>query len=321
MRFIDMHCDTLMHAFKRQVMDIYEMPGCMLDVKRMKQANDIAQFFAIFMFSQPEENGINPVNDYDYIDYCIAAMKNTTAKHSEIAIALTAADVAENQLNGKMSAILTLEDGRAVDGKMELLEKFHSDGIRLISLTWNYINCFGYPNSSDPAIMSMGLTDFGKEAIGVMNDLGIIIDVSHLSDGGFYDVASLSSKPFVASHSNCRALSPHQRNLTDEMIKILAEKGGVAGINFAPQFLNEDTSVMDSDVELMVNHIKRMINVGGSDCVAIGSDLDGISGNLEISSIDKMGILFDRLSMRGFSDDLIEKIAFKNAFRVLKETL
>ena len=124
-----------------------------------------------------------------------------------------------------------------------------------------------------------------------------------------------------ASHSNCRALSPHQRNLTDEMIKILADKGGVSGINFGPEFLNADVTCKDSTNELIVKHIKHFINVGGTDCVGLGSDFDGIGGNLEVGSSDKVPMIWDLLHKEGISDDVIEKIAWKNHFRVIKEAM
>jgi len=169
--------------------------------------------------------------------------------------------------------------------------------------------------------MSRGLKDFGKEAVEYMNDLGMIIDVSHLSDGGFMDVANISKKPFIASHSNCRSLCSHQRNLTDEMIKVLAEKGGVAGLNFGPEFLNENIECKDSTVELMLKHVNRMVDIGGIECVALGSDFDGIGGNIEVSGVDKMQLIFDRLAREGYSRTQIEKIAYQNAMQVIREIL
>jgi membrane dipeptidase len=169
--------------------------------------------------------------------------------------------------------------------------------------------------------MSKGLKPFGKDAVHRMNELGMVIDVSHLSDGGFYDVAAISEKPFVASHSNCRTLSPHQRNLTDDMIRTLAEKGGIAGINFGPEFLNATTDIKENSAKLISAHARHFINVGGSDCVALGSDFDGIQGNLEIGKVENMPLLFDQFSRDGLSDDIIEKIAWKNALRTLKNIL
>jgi len=191
----------------------------------------------------------------------------------------------------------------------------------LMTLTWNDPNCFGQNHSVDPAFMQRGLTDFGKEAIPYMNDLGIIVDVSHLSDGGFYDVAELSKKPFVASHSNCRALSPSTRNLTDDMIRVLACKGGVAGINFEPTFLNMDSNDIHSRVSRMCDHVEHFIMVGGEECVGIGTDFDGIGGEFEISDCTKMNLFFDELHRRKISDRVIEKIAFGNVSRVIKDSM
>ena len=167
----------------------------------------------------------------------------------------------------------------------------------------------------------MCIRDSGKEAIEYMNEIGMLIDVSHLSDGGFYDVAKISKKPFVASHSNARALTPHPRNLTDEMLKILGENGGVTGINFSPKFLNDTLTSKDSKIVSMAKHLNHIRNIGGEDILAVGTDLDGVSGNLEIDSVDKMPMLFDALKKDGWSDDLLEKFAYKNALRVIKDTL
>jgi len=220
-----------------------------------------------------------------------------------------------------LAAFFTIEDGRSVDGKMEKIKTYRDMGVSLISLTWNQENCFGFPNSPNAEQMNKGLTAFGKEAIEEMNRLGMLVDVSHLSDGGFWDVAEITKKPFVASHSNCRALSSHPRNLTDEMLKKLAEKGGIAGLNFCGAFLNEDTNCTESRVDAMVSHILHMTRVGGLECAAIGTDFDGISGMLELRSPDKMEKLFDALQKAGLSQDAIEKVAWKNARRVLKDTL
>lgn len=324
LKFIDMHCDTLELAYLNGESDIFRMPG-MLDVERLKQGGALAQFFAIFMMTPTSRliKGKNViVEDEEYINTSMKVFYTTMENYGDfIAPAYNYEDMCSNEEKHKISAFLTFEDGRAIKGKMENLKKYYDKGIRLISLTWNFENCFGAPNSKDADIMNKGLTSFGKEAVEVMNELGILIDVSHLSDGGFMDVANISQKPFVASHSNCRALSSHERNLTDEMIRVLGEKGGVAGINFAPMFLNEDITCRDSTVNLMSKHICHMIKIGGEECVALGSDFDGIGGNLQVDGPDKMKLIFDRLSKDGLSDDLIEKIAYKNMTRVIKDVM
>jgi membrane dipeptidase len=325
MRFIDMHCDTLMLSFIKQLGDIYDIPEAMLDVKRMGEAGALAQFFAVFMPPPGAEKFIGldkPVDDQTYIEYCIAAFTATMEGHSDsILPASSGSDIEKNQAAGKMSAFLTFEDGRPIAGKLENLERYYRRGFRLITLTWNGENCFGFPNSADTELMARGLKPFGKDAVRRMNELGMVVDVSHLSDGGFYDVAAISQKPFVASHSNCRALSPHQRNLTDDMIRALAEKGGVAGLNFGPEFLNPSPDIKENTAERISAHARHFIRVGGSDCVALGSDFDGIGGNLEIGRVETMPRLFDQLSRDGLSDDVIEKIAWKNALRTLKDIM
>lgn len=325
MKFIDMHCDTLMIAYLKGQKDLSGFPDAMLDVPRMRQGGAMAQFFAIFMLPPGAEKWFgrpDPIDDQEYIDTSLAIFNATMQScANDIAPAYSAAEVLKNDAAGKMSGLLTFEDGRMIDGKMENLDKYHQLGIRLISLTWNLENCFGAPNSADAAIMQKGLTDFGKEAVPYMNKLGIMVDVSHLSDGGFWDVAEVSQKPFVASHSNCRDICPHTRNLTPAMIKKLAEKGGVAGLNFGPEFIHPEKEKGKCDLDIMSRQIHELINQGGVDCVALGSDYDGIHGDIELSSVDKVPLLFHRLHKDGLSDDVIEKIAWKNAMRVMQDTL
>lgn len=208
-----------------------------------------------------------------------------------------------------------------MDGRMENLDRFYGMGIRLISLTWNAPNCFGAPNGS-----TGGLTPFGREAVSHMNRLGMLVDVSHLSDRGFSEVAELckrEGKPFVASHSNCRALTLHSRNLTDEMIRAVADCGGVIGVNFGPEFLEQGQPRFrrESRGAAIAAHLRHMIRVGGVGCAAIGTDFDGISGRLEIGSAERMPLLFEALEREGFTQDETEGIAFRNVERVLREVL
>ena len=324
---IDMHCDTLMHAFLNcgPQTDIYEMPSAMIDLKRLKNGGALAQFFAIFMVPQQFYTDYlkrPPISDEEYIAGCSSIFESSVALHSEIvAKALNSEMTEKNAADGKMSAILTMEDGRAVQGKLENLDRFYAMGIRALSLTWNFENCFGAPNSRDSAVMNRGLTGFGKDAVRHMQEIGMLVDVSHLSDGGFRDVAELSVKPFAATHSNCRALCPHPRNMTDEMIRMLADKGGIMGINFGPEFLSAEEKDTRSTVERMVAMAQHEKRVGGIDVIGIGTDFDGIEGDLEISGPDKMSLLTDGLSTGGFTDDEIDKITHGNALRVLREAV
>lgn len=324
-----MHCDTIQYCLVDRSGDfLYSNKKASIDFKRLKEADSLAQFFAIFLHpkSDFDKYGIDYMEDDDYIDFCIKTLKNQIDKHNDmIGMAYSYQDIVENHKNNKISALLTIEDGRSIDS-LEKLQIYHEKGIRLVSLTWNFENSIGYPNSNDENIMGKGLKDFGIQVIENMNEIGMMIDVSHLSDGGFYDVAKHSKKPFLASHSNSRKLSNVSRNLTDDMIKIIADKGGLIGINFCPPFLNDSNLAKGleenvSKISDMIRHIKHIVDVGGEDVIGIGSDFDGIGGSLEIDNPKAMGNLFESLNKEGFSDDFIEKFAYKNSLNFIKESI
>lgn len=325
MKYIDMHCDTLTEALVRKCSTVEHLEGTMVDAARLKECQAAAQFFAMFLPQRNEPGwfGFREMpKPEELLEKMYEVFQNTIRECSSyLAPAHNFAELNNNRRAGKISAFLTMENGNPVQGRMENLKRFYEMGVRLITLTWNDANCFGYPHSKREEEMKQGLTDFGKEAVAYMNELGIIVDVSHLSDGGFYDVAELAEKPFVASHSNCRALAPATRNLTDEMIRILAQKGGVAGINFEPSFLNADAGDKVSRVERMCDHIFHLIDKGGIDCVGIGTDFDGISGQFEIADCTRMELLFAALQRRGLSEDAIEKIAYGNVARVIRDVM
>lgn len=325
-KFIDMHCDSLMTLFYEDPVhaDLYDSKVTAVDFKRMQQAGFLAQFFAIFVIPRDryEMHHVTPISDEEYIETLYQYFEKNVREHQDIiAKAGNYQDILRNQADHKMSAVLTMEDGRTVHGDMKLLEKYYHMGIRAMNLTWNEVNCFGAPNSSNPEIMQQGLTAFGKEAVEYMQELGMLVDVSHLSDGGFYDVASICKKPFIASHSNARALCPHPRNLTDEMIRMLGESGSVTGLNLGPEFLNKDITCIDSTVELMVNHVRYMSNIGGIDCLGIGTDFDGIEGNLEVLDCSMLELVVHGLSKAGFTATEIDKICYGNVMRVIKEAM
>ena len=322
MKFIDMHCDTLMPFARGGEYSLFANNG-QVDFQKMKKGDALAQFFAVF-FPKMEyftAQGID-MNDDLYFRLLTEGFYRDIEKHSDIiAFAGNAADIEKNAKDGKMSAVLTIEDGRFINGNMDMLQKVYDRGVRAISLTWNFENCFGWPNSLDKEIMNKGLKQFGIDAIQYMNDLGIIIDVSHLSDGGFYDVAKYSKKPFVATHSNARAVSPHQRNLTDDMIRLLGEKGGVTGLNFCPEFMDADITAKHTPISNIVKNAKHIVNVGGIDVLGIGTDFDGIGGTQEISDSSMLPLLWDALAKEGFHESEIEKISHGNVLRVIRESM
>lgn len=319
---IDMHCDTLMRAYFRDKDDLFTCPEFDLDISRMIESGMMAQFFAIFVPSTKEYARYEKEykGDDEYIDKCASIFNHTVQKHADVlAKATSAKEILDNYASHKVSAILTMEDGVAVQGDMNKLDYFHSLGVRALSLTWNYENCFGYPNSKDPEIMQKGLKDFGKEAVKHMQEIGMLVDVSHLSDGGFYDVYKLSKVPFIATHSNARALCNHSRNMTDDMILKLHEKGGVMGINICPDFLDDTPGNKDSKISRLCDMIEHEKEIAGIEVCAIGTDIDGTHGNFEMKGPCDSNKLFDELIRRGFSTSDIEKIAYKNIIRVMNE--
>lgn len=356
MNYIDMHCDTLAEALARGQKNAKSLEGTMVDVERLKRSGAMAQFFAMFLPQQEsdrrkyqvetddncgnrkvfpltetgrttlEEGGEKQEDTIPQLGRLMENMyeiyQNTLSECGGVlAPAHGAEDLEKNRQAGKISAFLTIENGAVTAGKLENIQRFYEMGVRLITLTWNDENCFGFPHSSHREKMQRGLKPFGKEAVSYMEEQGILVDVSHLSDGGFYDVADIMKKPFVASHSNCRALSPATRNLTDDMIRVLAEHGGVAGINFAPAFLNKNSMDTLSRVERMCDHVEHFIHIGGVECVGIGTDFDGIDGRFEIPDCTQMERFFTALRKRGISEETLEKIAYRNVERVLRETI
>lgn len=312
MNFIDFHCDTMEALLNNPNNWSLSKNNLSVDIEKMKKGNSLAQFFALYINQEKTKNPLDTC--LEMVDkFYLELDKNIDS----IALATNCKDLTKNKQKGKISAFLTIEGGEAINGSLYNLRNFYRLGVRLITLTWNFPNEIGFPNCKDEYVYR-GLTSFGHELIGEMNNLSMIIDVSHLSDKGFYDVARISKKPFIASHSNSRTITNHPRNLTDEMIKILSQKGGVMGINFEKSFLGENIPAEVSD---MINHIKHIRKVGGIDVIVIGSDFDGVELPSEITNIGEINKLAFELKKNNFSEDEIEKIFYKNALRVIKDTL
>ena len=323
MGYIDMHCDTLMLGLSQQKNTIQELDNSHIDFRKLKMSPSKAQMFAAFLPQSEIEDWFGYDHYPEHIelfnDMRDLLLRSIEEDSEHFALARKFDDLAINEAAGKISCILTIENGAIVNNDMEMLKKLADLDVKVIALTWNDPNCFGNCHSEIEEDMKKPLTDFGREAIPVMNDLGIIVDVSHLNEGGFYDVARYSKKPFVATHSNAYALSPSSRNLTDDQIKTLAEKGGVSGLNFYGGFRNEDIDCETSTVSRLCDHAMYMLDKGGEDFIAIGTDFDGGITDLEIPSCDKIGILFEALKKRGMTERQLDKFTHENIERVLKE--
>lgn len=310
MKLIDLHCDTILRCIDSKGEIKLGKNDLCIDVHKLKKAGSLAQFFAMFVDldtnTEPLKRCLDMIDNFH---------NEIEENYADIAFGGSAADMDKNSSAGRISAFLTVEEGGVMEGKLQNLRNLYRLGVRLITLTWNYPNCIGYPNF-EWEHKDKGLTPFGEEVVCEMNRLGILIDVSHLSDQGFYDVVRLSKKPFVASHSDARSITNHYRNLSDDMLRKLAEKGGVTGLNFEPDFLGDGGSF-----EAKVRHISHMRKVAGIEVIAIGTDFDGTTHVAEMKDIGCIDILFDALKKAGFTSGEIDKIMYKNAERVIREVL
>ena len=319
MNIIDMHCDTICSLTTSEVpKNLYDYEG-QISVKKLQEGGSLAQFFAIFIPTHRGEPEPIPESAYKFYKKALNVFNTEMEKNKAYILpAHNYNEIMKNKAEGKISALLTIEDGVPLNGDINRLIEAYNDGVRLISFTWNYENSLGYPNSRDEEKMKLGLKPFGIEVVEKMNELGMIIDVSHLSDGGFYDVAKYSKKPFVASHSCCRSLCGHPRNLTDDMLKALGNKGGVVGINFCASFLNEDANY--TDIDSVVKHMIYIKDKAGIDALGFGSDFDGIGSTLEFKDYTGMPMIVRALE-KHFTADEIDKICSGNMLRLIKDTL
>jgi len=200
----------------------------------------------------------------------------------------------------------------------------YAAGLRSLGPVWSRSNAFGHgvpflcPSSPDTG---PGLTDLGKELIRACNRLRILIDLSHLNERGFWDVAAISNAPLVATHSNAHALSPHSRNLTDNQLAAIGETGGMVGVNFATSYLRPDgRQDTDTPVDLVIEHLERILKHVGEDGVGFGSDFDGAKIPAGIGNAAGLQNLVQVMRTRGYREPLIEKLCFRNWLRVLGQT-
>lgn len=318
MKLIDLHCDTLWKLMDLDASGDFMENACSVSIAHMQAAKIKAQFFACFTYWKDYEHTGGYEKAYEHVCEMIDYLKGQTERYQEyISLTHSYDEMQKHAGENRISAFLTVEEGGVLNSRIERIDELYQKGVRFITLIWNYENCLGHPNSKDASAMLKGLTPFGIDAVKRMGETGMIVDVSHASDGTFWDVIEYAKGPVVASHSNCRAICNHPRNLSDDMIQNLADKGGVAGVNFYGPFLG---SPKESKIDEMVAHVLHMIRVGGSAFPAIGTDFDGFDGMevLEIPDVSRMELLWDALKKAGLSEEQLDNIWGGNAERVLK---
>ena len=312
---VDLHCDTIMECMLKG-QGLAGRPGH-INLEKLQKAGSMAQCFALFTISNDMQDEFGYHGEvYDtYTKMYEIFSREMELNKDVIRQVRSAEDILKNNAEGKLSAILTIEDCIFVEGKMERIEEMAKRGVKMASLTWNYENSIGYPNSKDAELHKLGLKPFGIEAVEAMNELGIIVDVSHLSEGGFWDVIKYSKKPICASHSCARALCDHSRNLTDEQLKAMGETGSVVGVNFYSAFLEKDNLIFTRD-EAILKHMVHIKNKAGIETLALGSDFDGIDCELEMKDFSGFPVLLSKMQ-KHFTDDEIDLITHKNFLRIL----
>ena len=277
------------------------------------QAGARAQFFAAFVDPQ-YYHGLALHRTMEMIDL----FWETLAAYPEaLAFAGSAEEIIQATAQGRTACLLAIEGGEALEGKLSMLRLFYRLGVRLLTLTWNFRNDLAAGQWEGP--QGGGLSRFGREVVEEMNSLGMLVDVSHLNEPGFWDVLEVSTDPVLASHSNAHALCPHPRNLTDQQIRALADRGGAIGVNFCAAFLEPSAQATSEHV---VEQLAYLLQVGGEDCPALGSDFDGISQVPEgLETYNQIPKLIGLLEKRGFGAAVIEKVMGGNLLRLCREVL
>jgi membrane dipeptidase len=226
--------------------------------------------------------------------------------------------------DGALAAVLHTEGAEPIDIEFKMLEVLYAAGLRSLGIVWSRPNLFGhgvpfrFPSLPDTG---PGLTDAGKALVKACNELGILVDLSHITEAGFWNVASLSEAPLVASHSNAHALCPHSRNLTDKQLAAIRESGGMVGINFATCFLRDDGRInADTPMEAIVRHADYLIDKLGVEGVGLGSDFDGAVIPKEMESAAGLPRLIEAFRSVGYDEATLRKLCTENWLRVLERT-
>ncbi|MDH6365752.1 membrane dipeptidase [Enterococcus sp. PF1-24] len=337
MKIVDLHCDTIWQIYESQKQgkpQTLRKNTFQLDQTKMQQGNYLLQNFAIFMdiekVTDPYQEAIGMINCF---------YQELADNRDWLAPAKSYQEIIANQKADKISGMLTMEEGAPLQGDVARVAEFYDLGVRMLTLTWNYPNQLGFPNclyvnqkTAEIATQQQGLTEIGVEVVKEMNRVGMIIDVSHGSDQLVRDVLQHSQKALVASHSNVRQLANHSRNLSDELIRKIANQGGLIGINYYEAFVRAvNASKMPfklakafakkSLVSELVEHIYYLKNLAGIEVIALGSDFDGIPPHPELADGSTVMKIADELAKKQFTAKEIDQILGENVLRFYRENL
>ena len=327
---VDTHNDTILHLIKsppfltsenvsldpRRKLGERSEAG-QIDIHRIQKGGVNCMLVAMYVSPQYTSRLLRLVQMIDAFQF------EVDTNRGAIAIANNYSDIMNIIDSGRIAAVMTVEGGEPLEGKIETLRIIYKLGVRSLTLTHFPRNELGDGSGADSG---SHLTEFGKEVVEEMNRLGMIVDISHLNETGFWDVIDITKDPLLATHSNCKALCSHHRNLTDEQIKALAKTGGVINLSFCAGFIKDNVgfdpeAVKKVTIEDWLDHLDHAVEIAGPDHVGIGSDLDGGCGFPGLNEVTQFPRLTEGMISRGYSDNDIEKILGKNDLRVFKDIL
>ncbi|HKP53145.1 MAG TPA: dipeptidase [Chloroflexia bacterium] len=341
---VDGHNDTLLRLFRagREEEGSFFSGGGggHIDLPRARQGGFGGGFFAIFVPADPgetlqamaaaAEGSLPPALELGYSQQIALGMMALLFRLEEqsagqLKVVRTADELSECLEAGVLATILHFEGAEAIDPDLDALEVFYRAGLRSLGLVWSRPNIFAEgvpfitPHSPDTG---PGLTELGRKLVRACNRLGILIDLSHLNEKGFWDVAGITDAPLVATHSNAHALCPITRNLTDKQLAAIAESDGMVGVNFGVGFLVAEGRVGNTAIPLdaIVRHVDYLVERVGIDRVGFGSDFDGTNVPDALGDVSGLPRLMAALRSSGYDDDALRKLAHENWVRVLRKT-
>lgn len=307
MKYFDLHCDTILGCLYKDIpLAENEMH---INMKKSADIDTYVQCYAVFIpdkFRREEAFEL----------FCKAAdrLDEEIKKNGQLlSRCRQSGDLDRVEAERKHGAVLTIESGAALGGKLENVRELRRRGVRMCTLTWSGENELGRGVLCEG---TAGISDFGREAVKAFEENGILVDISHASPELFWDVEEIAAKPLVASHSNSKSLCKHPRNLTDEQFTAIKKSGGLVGLNFCPDFLNDDPE--KASMEDVLRHAEKFLSMGGEDVIAMGSDFDGtnLPSDMEdgLAAIPRLYELF----LRHYSQELTDKIFYGNAAAFFK---
>ncbi len=305
MRFFDLHCDTLYEMVTKNT-EIYKN-NLHVSVEKSEKYDPYIGCFAVWI-----PDNLRNEEAFNFFKKCHSTLVSQEKLYkNKFKICKSSQDLNLALDSGKSGIILTVEGSSAIGGNLSNVEYLSRCGVKMMTMTWNGLCEAG---SGAECEKNIGLTNFGKKIVHLMNKYGIIADVSHAGEKLFYDVLEISKKPVVASHSNSRKICNHRRNISDSQFKCIKETGGLVGITFCKKFLNSSDN---KGIEDIFSHVEHFLSLGGENTLAFGSDFDGAEMPGGINGLESIENIYEYFLVKNYKEDLLDKIFFSNAYRFM----